>query len=161
MEKFNENAVQDPRGSESSVKPNEQEIDQDQKHRHPEEQEQRAPTAMPDADNGDTVNPLQEPDSESSGFKNENLIPVKNANQEDPDERDEDEEDEEEMDEEEDEMEDDDKDRDTEPGRDTARSQSGDDFSSPASYADTNFEDPVRDRKTDPMTDHEPRIAGI
>lgn len=27
--------------------------------------------------------------------------------------------------------------------------------------SDTNFEDPALDRKTDPMTDHEPRIAGI
>lgn len=158
MEKFNVNAVQDPRGSESSVKPNEQEKDQEQTRRHPEEQEERAPTAIPDADNGDTVNPLQEPDTESSGYKKENLIPVKNADEEQEEEEEEEDEDEED-DEDREEMDSDDKDSDSE--RDKTRSQSGDDFSSPADFNDTNFEDPARGRKTDPMTDHEPRIAGI
>jgi hypothetical protein len=152
MEKINVNAFQDPRGSESSVKPNEWEKDQEQTHRHPEEQEERIPTAKPDADNGDAVNPLQEPDTESSGYKKENLIPVKNVDKEQEDEDEEEDEDREEMDS-------DDKDVDSE--RDKTRSQSGDDFSSPADFNDTNFEDPARGRKTDPMTDDEPRIAGI
>ncbi len=154
MQKFNENAVQDPRGSESSVKPNEREKDQEQTRRHPEEQEQSTPTTIPDADNGDAVNPLQEPDTESSGYKKENLIPVKNVDKEQ-----EDEDEDEEEDEDREEMDSDDKDVDSE--RDKTRSQSGDDFSSPADFNDTNFEDPARGRKTDPMTDHEPRIAGI
>lgn len=152
MEKINVNAVQDPRGSESSVKPNEREKDQEQTHRHPEEQEQSTPTTIPDADNGDAVNPLQEPDTESSGYKKENLIPVKNVDKEQEDEDEEEDEDREEPDS-------DDKDVDSE--RDKTRSQSGDDFSSPADFNDTNFEDPARGRKTDPMTDDEPRIAGI
>ena len=153
MEKFNEYAVQDPRGSESSIKPEREGIDEGELHHHPEEKEPRVPTVTPQTDDRDTVNPLQEPDTESSGFKKENLIPVKNTDQE-----------EEEEDEEDDEEEEDDVDREEEQyerGRDAYSNGPGDEFSSPANPNDTNFEDPAKDRKTDPMTDHEPRIAGI
>lgn len=122
MEKMNEYAIQDPRDQESMVNPQEQTEKQEQTHRHPEEQENGAPTAIPDADNGDTVNPLQGPDTESSGFKKENLITVKNANEEDeePEEEDEMASDEEEEDE------------DDESDQSPIDRQTGDDFTSPA-----------------------------
>ncbi len=47
-------------------------------------------------------------------------------------------------------------------GRDTTMRNPGDDYPSPANNPyETNFEDPAQNRKTDPMTDHEPRHQGI
>lgn len=163
MEKFNAYAIQDPRDQESSISINEKEgAEQGGAHRHAEEKEPDLPALRPNTTDGDSGNPLQESDTESSGFKKENLIPVKNTEDKDDQEEEEDEEEEEEEeDEERDDMESEEKDKEPDSDRSTTRNQSGDEFSSPADPDDTNFEDPVRDRKTDPMTDHEPRIAGI
>lgn len=50
----------------------------------------------------------------------------------------------------------------SEKGRDTTMKNPGDVYPSPANNPyETNFEDPAQNRKTDPMTDHEPRHQGI
>ena len=102
-------------------------------------------------------------DHSQSAQNEEELIPVlKEVRAEPGDEEDDDETLDEDEEEEEDEEDLNREDESSEKGRDTTMKNPGDEYPSPAKNPyETNFEDPAQNRKTDPMTDHEPRIAGI
>ncbi|MFM6975761.1 MAG: hypothetical protein ACKOW2_02790 [Sphingobacteriaceae bacterium] len=174
MNTFYKNETQDPRDQETPQKPSHQEEQQREYNRpdtkpHPEEKDPKLPSLTPETDNGEPsasrTNQLEDQDEELIEVKKDPDFQLK-GDEEDEEEMDEEEEDEDE--EEDDDMDEDDEedemdqeaDTETERGRDT-NTRAGDEFSSPAKPGDTNFEDPAQNRKTDSMTDHEPRVQGI
>lgn len=137
-----------PRDQESQVKPTEPGKTQEQAGQH---QEERTPAT--ESDTGQEQKQQTPEDRDHQQFQAGR--PGGDQEKERSDKDDEKEDDEQRED-------DSERDDDSERGRDTTTQQPGDDFSSPANNPyETNFEDPAQNRKTDPMTDHEPRIAGI
>lgn len=138
-----------PRDQESQVKPTEKDKVQDRPGQH---QEERTPATEKDKEQDKKQ---QEPEDRS---QQQVQADRPGGDRDDQKEKDKEEKD---RDEERDRHDHDRERDDPEPGRDTTK-QSGDDFSSPANNPyETNFEDPAQNRKTDPMTDHEPRHQGI
>lgn len=171
MKTFNQYYPQGPRDQENEREQS-REREEGLEHNRPgtttnPEEDPRIPTVTPETDDGGPA-----ARGKDGIGDNEELIPIKKDEEdlagdeeEDPDE-DEDEMEDDELDEEEDDMDEDEEDdeMDSEPGRDTRSTNPnpGDEFTSPANNPnEANFEDPAQNRKTDPMTDHEPRVEGI
>lgn len=161
MKTFNQYYLQGPRDQENEREQS-REKEEGLEHNRPgtttnPEEDPRIPTVTPETDDSGPA-----ARGKDGIGDDEESIPIKKDKENLPDVKEEDI-DEDEMDEEEDGMEDDD-DMDSEPGRDRSSSATkpGDDFTSPANNPnEANFEDPAQNRKTDPMTDHEPRVEGI
>ena len=137
-----------PRDQESQVKPEEQAKTPDRPGQH---QEERTPATETDKEKDKKQQEPEDRDHQQFQASRPGGDQQKGSPQKDDDEKDDD-----------GQREDDSqRDEESERGRTTTK-QPGDDFSSPANNPyETNFEDPAQNRKTDPMTDHERRPAGI
>ncbi len=148
----------DPRDQERQMTSTEQEQSEMDQHGADQNQEQIDEREAAPTDEDIT-------DHSRSAQTEEGLIPVLKEKKVEPGDEDDDAEDQDEDLDEEEEEDEEDLDREeesSEKGRDTTMRNPGDDYPSPANNPyETNFEDPARNRKTDPMTDHEPRHQGI